>query len=150
MKAQGSSHQAEADSLFLAFNTSPLTGIRLLIVDDDEDIRDFLGFALEQAGAEVSIATSAIEALQAVKQSPPDMLLSDIGMPEMDGYMLIRQIRAMPPEQGGQILALALSAYAGEVNRQQAIAAGFQQHVAKPIDPDALIAVILDIIAKRN
>lgn len=94
--------------------------------------------------------TSAIEALQAVEQSPPDILLSDIGMPEMDGYMLIRQIRAMPPEQGGQILALALSAYAGEVNRQQALAAGFQHHVAKPIDPDTLIAVILDIIAKRN
>ncbi|MBG1244373.1 ATP-binding protein [Nostoc sp. NZL] len=150
MKAQGSSHQAEADSSFLAFNTSTLTGIRLLIVDDDVDIRDFLGFALEQAGAEVTIAASAIEALQAVEQSPPDILLSDIGMPEMDGYMLIRQIRAMPPQQGGQILALALSAYAGEVNRQQALAAGFQQHLAKPIDPDALIAVILDIIAKRN
>jgi CheY-like chemotaxis protein len=150
MKVQGSSHQAEADSSFLTFNTSPLIGIRLLIVDDDEDIRDFLGFVLEQAGAEVRIATSGIEALQAVEQSPPDILLSDIGMPEMDGYMLIRQIRAMPPEQGGQILALALSAYAGEVNRQQALAAGFQQHVAKPIDPDALIAVILDIITKRN
>lgn len=150
MKAQGSSQKAEEDSSLLTFNTSPLTGIRLLIVDDDVDIRDFLGFALEQAGAEVSIATSAIEALQAVEQSPPDILLSDIGMPEMDGYMLIRQIRAMPPEQGGKILALALSAYAGEVNRQQALAAGFQQHVAKPIDPDTLIAVILDIIAKRN
>jgi PAS domain S-box-containing protein len=150
MKLQGSSHQAEADSSFLTFNTSPLTGIRLLIVDDDVDIRDFLGFVLEQAGAEVRIATSGIEALQAVEQSPPDILLSDIGMPEMDGYMLIRQIRAMPPEQGGQILALALSAYAGEVNRQQALAAGFQQHVAKPIDPDTLITVILDIIAKRN
>ncbi|MCC5656625.1 response regulator [Nostoc sp. XA010] len=149
MKTQSYS-QAEEDSSLLTFNTSPLTGIRLLIVDDDEDIRDFLGFVLEQAGAEVCIVTSAIEALEAVEQSPPDILLSDIGMPEMDGYMLIRQIRAMPPEQGGKILALALSAYAGEVNRQQAQDAGFQQHVAKPIDPDRLIAVILDIIAKRN
>ncbi|MEH2324554.1 MAG: ATP-binding protein [Nostoc sp.] len=150
MKAQRSSQKAEENRSFFTFNTSPLTGIRVLIVDDDEDIRDFLGFVLEQAGAEVSIVTSAIEALQAVEQSPPDILLSDIGMPDMDGYMLIRQIRAMPAEQGGQILALALSAYAGEVNRQQALAAGFQQHVAKPIDPDALIAVILDIIAKVN
>ncbi|MCL6752401.1 response regulator, partial [Nostoc sp. CCCryo 231-06] len=150
IKAQGSSQKVQEDSSFLNFNTSPLTGIRILIVDDDEDIRDFLGFVLEQAGAGVCIVTSAIEALQAVEQSPPDILLSDIGMPEMDGYMLIRQIRAMPPEQGGQILALALSAYAGEVNRQQALAAGFQHHVAKPIDPDTLIAVILDIIAKRN
>ncbi|MEH1873276.1 MAG: response regulator [Nostoc sp.] len=150
MKAQGSSQKAEEDCSFFTFNTSPLTGIRILIVDDDVDIRDFLGFVLEQAGAEVSIVTSAIEALQAVEQSRPDILLSDIGMPEMDGYMLIRQIRAMPPEQGGQILALALSAYAGEVNRQQALASGFQQHVAKPIDPDALIAVILDMIAKGN
>ncbi|BBD69241.1 multi-sensor hybrid histidine kinase [Nostoc commune NIES-4072] len=150
MKAQSYSQKVQEDSSLLTFNTSPLTGIRLLIVDDDEDIRDFLGFVLEQAGAEVCIVTSAIEALQAVEQSPPDILLSDIGMPEMDGYMLIRQIRAMLPEQGGKILALALSAYAGEVNRQQALAAGFQQHVAKPIDPDRLIAVILDIIAKRN
>ncbi|MBD2242160.1 ATP-binding protein [Nostoc sp. FACHB-888] len=150
MKAQVSSQKVQEDSSFLNFNTSPLTGIRLLIVDDDLDIRDFLGFVLEQAGAEVRIATSGIEALQAVEQSPPDILLSDIGMPEMDGYMLIRQIRAMPPEQGGRILALALSAYAGEANRQQALAAGFQQHVAKPIDPDALIAVILDIIGKGN
>ncbi|MBG1264227.1 ATP-binding protein [Nostoc commune] len=150
IKAQGSSQKVQEDSSFLNFNTSPLTGIRILIVDDDEDIRDFLGFVLEQAGAGVCIVTSAIEALQAVEQSPPDILLSDIGMPEMDGYMLIRQIRAMPPEQGGQILALALSAYAGEVNRQQAQDAGFQHHVAKPIDPDRLIAVILDIIAKRN
>ncbi|QFS46923.1 ATP-binding protein [Nostoc sphaeroides] len=150
MKAQGSSQKVQKDSSFFTFNTSPLTGIRLLIVDDDEDIRDFLGFVLEQAGAEVCIVTSAIEALQAIEQSPPDILLSDIGMPEMDGYMLIRQIRAMPPEQGGQILALALSAYAGEVNRKQAQDAGFQQHVAKPIDPDTLIAVILDIIAKGN
>ena len=150
MKAQGSSQKAEEDCSFFTFNTSPLTGIRILIVDDDVDIRDFLGFVLEQAGAEVSIVTSAIEALQAVEQSRPDILLSDIGMPEMDGYMLIRQIRAMPPEQGGQILALALSAYAGEVNRQQALASVFQQHVAKPIDPDALIAVILDMIAKGN
>ncbi|MEH1840473.1 MAG: ATP-binding protein [Nostoc sp.] len=150
MKAQGFSQKLQKDCSFFTFNTSPLTGIRLLIVDDDEDIRDFLGFVLEQAGAEVSIVTSAIEALQAIEQSPPDILLSDIGMPEIDGYMLIRQIRAMPPEQGGQILALALSAYAGEVNRQQALAAGFQQHVAKPIDPDTLVTVILDIIAKRN
>ncbi|MDZ8223712.1 ATP-binding protein [Nostoc sp. ChiVER01] len=150
MKTLGSSQKAEEDYSLLTFNTSPLTGIRLLIVDDDEDIRDFLGFVLEQAGGEVCIVTSAIEALQAVEQSPPDILLSDIGMPEMDGYMLIRQIRAMPPEQGGRILALALSAYAGEVNRQQALAAGFQEHVPKPIDPDTLITVILDIIAKRN
>ncbi|WP_375502398.1 ATP-binding protein [uncultured Nostoc sp.] len=150
MKAQSYSQKVQKDSSLLTFNASPLTGIRLLIVDDDQDICDFLGFVLEQAGAEVCIVTSAIEALEAIEQSPPDILLSDIGMPEMDGYMLIRQIRAMPPEQGGQILALALSAYAGEVNRQQALAAGFQQHVAKPIDPDTLIAVILDIIAKRN
>ncbi|MBC1220981.1 response regulator [Nostoc sp. UCD121] len=150
MKAQGSSHQTEVDSSSLAFNPLPLRGIRALVVDDDADICDFFSFVLEQAGAEVRIVTSALDALQALEQSPPDILLSDIGMPDMDGYMLIRQIRAMPPEQGGQTLALALSAYAGEANRQQALAAGFEQHVAKPIDPDVLIEVILNIIRKAN
>jgi CheY-like chemotaxis protein len=77
----------------------------------------------------VSTATSAHEALLMLPQAKPDVLLSDIGMPDMDGYMLIQQVRTLAPEQGGQILAIALTAYAGETNQQQVIAAGFQKHI---------------------
>jgi CheY-like chemotaxis protein len=89
---------------------------------------------------------SAGEALKALKRSQPNILLSDIGMPNMDGYMLMRQIRAMPPEQGGQILAIALTAYAGEIDRQQALEAGFQHHLAKPVEPNELVKVILNLL----
>lgn len=72
--------------------------------------------------------------------------LSDIGMPEMDGYMLLRQVRRLPPDQGGQIPAIALTAYAGEYDQQQALAAGFQEHVAKPVEPDRLVEVIVKLV----
>jgi CheY-like chemotaxis protein len=90
--------------------------------------------------------TSAGEAIAFLEQSQPNILLSDIGMPDMDGYMLMRQIRAMPAEQGGQILAIALTAYAGEIDRQQALAAGFQHHLAKPVEPNELVKVILNLL----
>jgi CheY-like chemotaxis protein len=78
-------------------------------------------------------------------QSIPDILLSDIGMPQMDGYTLIRQIRALPAEQGGQIRAIALSAYAGDMNQQQAIAAGFDLHLSKPVEPEQLIRALASV-----
>ncbi|MBD3884990.1 response regulator [Phormidium tenue FACHB-886] len=123
--------------------TAPaLTGIQVLVVDDDADTRELVAFLLEQAGAEVVTATSAGDALVALTCSQPDVLLSDIGMPEVDGYMLLRQVRALPLEQGGGIPAIALTAYAGEINYQQAMAAGFQRHIAKPIEPEVLIQAI--------
>jgi CheY-like chemotaxis protein len=118
-----------------------------LVVDDDTDTREFLVFLLEQAGASVISASSAGEALRELTQFKPDILLSDIGMPDMDGYMLMRQVRALPSEQGGQIPAIALSAYAGELNQQQAIAAGFQRHLAKPVEPEELIRIITSLKA---
>jgi CheY-like chemotaxis protein/two-component sensor histidine kinase len=124
-----------------------LQGIRVLVVDDDTDTREFLVFLLEQAGASVISASSAGEALRELTQFKPDILLSDIGMPDMDGYMLMRQVRALPSEQGGQIPAIALSAYAGELNQQQAIAAGFQRHLAKPVEPEELIRIITSLKA---
>jgi CheY-like chemotaxis protein len=124
---------------------SPLAGIRTLIVDDDVDARDFLSFLLEDSGAIVTIATTAAEALEALELSMPDVLLSDIGMPGMDGYALIRAIRA---REGGQNLpAIATTAYAGELNQQSAIAAGFQQYISKPIDSDLLILTISKLLA---
>lgn len=123
--------------------TLPLSDIRVLIVDDDEDARDFLSFLLEQSGAIVTTAATATEALQALEQSRPNILLSDIGMPEMDGYDLIRAIRAS--EQGNDLPAIAITAHAGELNQQSAIAAGFQHHIAKPINSDQLILAISEL-----
>ncbi|MBH8575841.1 PAS domain S-box protein [Nostocaceae cyanobacterium CENA369] len=136
----------EDNSSLPTFDTSPLAGIRVLVVDDDADTRDLIAFILEQAGGSVIKAVSAMEALEAIVQIKPDVLVSDIGMPEIDGYMLMRQIRAMPPEQGSQILAIALTAYAGEMNQQQALAAGFQCHIAKPVDANQLVQAIASFL----
>ncbi len=123
-----------------------LAGLQILVVDDEPDIRDMVAFILEQAGARVRVASHATEALNLMRESVPDVLVCDIGMPDMDGYMLMRQIRTLPVEQGGTILAIALTAYAGEVNQQQALAAGFQQHLAKPVEPDELVRAIATLM----
>jgi PAS domain S-box-containing protein len=115
----------------------PLSGLRILVVDDDQDSRDFIAFVLEQEGANVRTAPSAIAALQILAQDSFDLLVSDIGMPGMDGYMLIQQIRSHP--EYGQMRAIALTAYAGEANERQVLQAGFQQHLAKPVDPAELV-----------
>ncbi|WP_414542094.1 GAF domain-containing protein [Nostoc sp. CCY0012] len=126
-----------------------LQGVQVLVVDDDTDTRELIVFLLEQAEASVISVTSASAALAALTQSPPDILISDIGMPDMDGYMLIRQVRALPPEQGGQIPAIALTAYAGDFNEKQALAAGFQRHVAKPVEPNELINAIVTLLMEQ-
>ncbi|MBW4621154.1 MAG: PAS domain S-box protein [Cyanosarcina radialis HA8281-LM2] len=119
-----------------------LKGVKILVVDDEADMRELMVTMLETYGAEVSLAASAREALKILVQTQPDTLISDLGMPDVDGYMLMRQIRTLPPNRGGQIPAIALTAYAGEIDRQQAIAAGFQQHLPKPVEPEALIRAI--------
>ncbi|MFB2917389.1 ATP-binding protein [Aerosakkonema funiforme] len=123
-----------------------LTGIRILVVDDEVDTRDFYIFVLEQAGASVIAAASAKEALQVLAETELDILLSDIGMPEMDGYMLMRQVKAWQTAHNKQIRAIALTAYAGEVNEQQALKAGFQKHISKPVDPQELVRVVAALI----
>ncbi|WP_017653431.1 ATP-binding protein [Fortiea contorta] len=125
--------------------TSPLSGIDILVVDDEIDTRELIAFVLETAGGNVTTAASALEALEAIAQTPPDVLVSDIGMPNMDGYMLIEQVRAMQTPSDSQILAIALTAYAGEMNQQQALRAGFQNHLAKPIDPEQLVQAISNL-----
>ncbi|GAA6619208.1 GAF domain-containing protein [Scytonema sp. NUACC26] len=127
-----------------------LAGIEILVVDDDEDMRDLAKFILTQASAQVMTAGSAVEALNLLNQSVPDVLLCDIGMPEMDGYSLIQHVRKLSPLQGGTIPAIALTAYAGEINQQQALAAGFNMHLSKPVEPDKLVEAIvklLDVVA---
>ena len=124
-------------------NASPLAGIRTLIVDDNTDACDFLSFLLEANGAIVAVATTATEALQALEHSVPNVLLSDIGMPNIDGYELMRTIRASDRWQN--LPAIAITAYAGELNQQSAIAAGFQHHLSKPIDSDQIIKTIREL-----
>jgi PAS domain S-box-containing protein len=121
---------------------SPLAGRRLLVVDDDPDTREAIGFLLLRAGAVVETVSSAGEALAAIERSRPDVLIADIGMPGEDGYELIRQVRALPPERGGHVPAVALTAYARPEDRERALAAGYQEHVAKPVEPEALIELL--------
>ncbi|MDF5710110.1 MAG: ATP-binding protein [Nostoc sp. S4] len=127
-----------------------LTGIQILVVDDDVDTREFHTFVLEQAGAKVTPVASALEALQALAQSKPDILVSDIGMPQTDGYMLMRQVKALQAEQGTEILAVALTAYAGEINQQLALESGFQKHISKPVEPEELIMAIATLIGSSE
>ncbi|AFY84739.1 hybrid sensor histidine kinase/response regulator [Oscillatoria acuminata] len=119
-----------------------LAGIALVVVDDDPDTLEFLEFVLQEYGAKVRAVSSAQQAIAAIETSIPDLLLSDIGMPQMDGYMLIRELRQWEAQRGGSIPAIALTAYAGETNRQQILEAGFQQHLAKPIQPAELVQAI--------
>jgi CheY-like chemotaxis protein/nitrogen-specific signal transduction histidine kinase len=127
-----------------------LNGIKLLVVDDDASAREYFTFLLELHGANVTAVASADEAFAALTESKPDVLLSDIGMPDVDGYMLIQQVRTLPPEQGGQIRAIALTAYAGEINYQQALSAGFQRHISKPVEPAKLVEVIANLVRQSE
>ncbi|MBX9257939.1 response regulator [Desmonostoc muscorum CCALA 125] len=138
------------NSAIAASGFSPLMGVEVLIVDDNADSLDFFRFVLEEFGATVIAAESAGEALQTLAQSKPDILLSDIGMPEMNGYMLIEQIRAFEAQAGREkIPAIALTAYAGEIDQQQAFKAGFQQHIVKPVAPEELLIAISSLIKHK-
>lgn len=127
-----------------------LTGVRVLAIDDELDARELLAMVLTMYGAEVWTVTSAAEALIALESFKPDILVSDIGMPDVDGHGLIQQIRALPPEQGGQIPAIALTAYAREEDHQRAIISGFQQQVTKPLQPEQLVQVIVNLVRKPS
>ncbi len=122
-----------------------LRGLRVLVVDDQEDAREALRVILGQAGIAVTVAASSAEALAALERARPDVILSDLGMPNEDGYALIRRIRDRAPEDGGRIPAAAVTAYTGREERARSLAAGFDAHVAKPIDPDGLLAVVADL-----
>jgi hypothetical protein len=111
-----------------------LKGIRVLVVDDEADAREMLNLMLRQYGAEVRVAASTQEALQELKEWQPDVLVSDVGMPDEDGYALIDQLRALEPEQVRNIPAVALTGYAGAVDRSRLLAAGYQLHFPKPVE----------------
>nr|WP_290222924.1 ATP-binding protein [Trichocoleus desertorum] len=124
-----------------------LVGIRVLVVDDEADMRRLASTVLAQVGAEVEVAASAAEALAVLRQSEVDVLVSDIGMSEMDGYRLIRQVRTIAQAEA-PIPAIALTAYAAESDQKQALSAGFQKHLAKPVEPDELIQAIATLVRR--
>ena len=105
--------------------------------------------AFEHSGAQVRATASAPEALEAFRRDVPDVLISDIGLPGEDGYALMGKIRALPATEGGQVPALALTAYSGAEDRRKALAAGFQMHVPKPAEPAALVAKVAVLAARR-
>ena len=127
-----------------------LEGLRLLVVEDDPDSREMLVMVFERGGAMVSAAASAEEAMEALQQATPDVLVSDIGLPGKDGHELIRKVRAREAEEGGRIPALALTAYAGREARGRALAAGFDLQVSKPVVPAELVAQVALLAGLRG
>lgn len=123
-------------------NFSNLEGLRILVVDDDVDTLELITFILEEYQMQVTTAASASEALDSLTRSLPHIMISDIAMPGEDGYSLIRKVRNLEAESGGHIPAIALTAFAREEDRILALDAGFQMHVAKPVDPFELVAVV--------
>ena len=127
-----------------------LAGLQILAVDDEVDTRELFEFVLESYGAEVQAMASAREALSTLRENPDryDVLICDIGMPEEDGYWLIRQVRSLGATAGGQIPAIALTAYASQTERKLAIEAGFQMHAAKPIEPAPLALLVAQLAGR--
>jgi PAS domain S-box-containing protein len=130
-------------------NDAPrLDGVRVLVVDDDADARDLLRRVLDSAGAQANLAASADEALELLRSDLPQVLISDIGMPDTDGYELIRQVRALSEKEGRQTPAIALTAFARSEDRRRAIAAGYQMHLAKPVDSDELLTMVASLAGR--
>ncbi|MFO0677122.1 MAG: ATP-binding protein [Polyangiaceae bacterium] len=128
-----------------------IPGVRILVVDDEDDARELLVMALERSGARVDEARSVADALERIEASTPDVIVSDIGMPGEDGYILVQRLRALPADHPAHAVpAVALTAYARNDDRRRALAAGFQTHVAKPIDPAELVRVVAGLLPSKN
>ena len=122
-----------------------LAGTRILIVDDEEDARELIGHILRDHGAQVDMVASGEEALKRIESHPPDMLISDIGMPGLDGYTLVKSLRTSSPEAVQQIPAVALTAFARSEDRTRALLSGFQAHIAKPVEAAELVATVASL-----
>jgi CheY-like chemotaxis protein len=126
----------------------PLAAVRVLAVDDDRDSLDLVALTLGQVGAEVFAAASAAEALALLAERPVDVLVADIQMPGEDGYELMRKVRARSPRQGGAVRAAALTASARQEDVSRALRAGYEVHIAKPVDPGELTAAIARLLGR--
>jgi CheY-like chemotaxis protein len=125
-----------------------LDGVRVLVVDDETDSRDFLSTSLRQYGAQVTALGTAEEAVSLLQREPPDVLVSDIAMPGEDGYALIRRVRALSADHGGQVPAAALTVHAKGEDTSRALSAGFQVHLPKPVEPTELAAVVASLAGR--
>jgi CheY-like chemotaxis protein len=131
-------------------SSTSLKHLRILVVEDDADTQELLKTVLQRHGAAVAIVSSGTDAVSEIESGKPDVIISDIGMAGENGYELIRKIRSMDPDNGGRIPAIALTAYAGATDRRRALLAGFQTHLAKPVEPDDLLAVILSLTFQKE
>jgi len=141
-------HPTQSEEI-LSFDGLPsLEGLKVLVVDDEADTRELIGEVLKGCGSEVIITRSAAEAFAALEQHKPDILISDLGMPDEDGYSLIEKIRALPSERGGDIPAAALTAYARAEDRMRVLRSGFQFHLPKPVDSAELVTVVASLAGR--
>ena len=141
-------HPTHSDEVIPLDGLPSLEGLKVLVVDDEEDTRDLIREVLKECGSEVITSRSVAEALAALEEHKPDILISDLGMPEEDGYALISKIRALPSERGGQIPAAALTAYARAEDRMRVLRSGFQFHLPKPVDSAELVTVVASLAGR--
>ena len=147
-KEPESIHSIQSEEI-LSFDGLPsLQGLKVLVVDDEADTGELIGEVLKECGSEVIVSRSAAEALEALEQHHPDILISDLGMPDEDGYSLIEKIRALPSDRGGDIPAAALTAYARAEDRMRVLRSGFQFHLPKPVDSAELVTVVASLAGR--
>jgi CheY-like chemotaxis protein len=125
-----------------------LSGVHVLIIDDDPEARDLLGTVLRYCGALVSVAASATEGLETLHRVLPDIIVCDIAMPNQDGYWFVRSLRARPPESGGGVPVIAITAHGATHGPERTLPAGFQAHIRKPVDPWELCRVVAAMVRK--
>jgi len=138
-------HPAQSDDINTLEGLPSLQGLKVLVVDDEADTRELISEVLKECGSEVITSRSAAEALEALERHKPNILISDLGMPDEDGYSLISKIRALPSERGGHIPAAALTAYARAEDRMRVLRSGFQYHLPKPVDSAELVTVVASL-----
>jgi CheY-like chemotaxis protein len=122
-----------------------LSGVRVLVVDDDADVREFLRTVLASCGAVVRVVSSVRAAMMEFDRLAPEVVVSDIGMPEHDGFALISAIRRRSPERGGDVPVVALTGFTRAADRRRVLGSGFQLHVAKPVEADEILAIVASL-----
>ena len=143
-------HPTTSKMSMLDMSHVDLSGVKVLVVDDEPDARALIGRVLAECHAEVFAAASSDEALAELSRFRPHVLVSDIGMPQIDGYQFMREVRKRPPEQGGNTPAVALTAFARSEDRTKAMMAGYTVHVAKPIEPQELMATVANLAGRMG
>ena len=143
-------HPRATNGSMVEIGSTTLAGLKVMIVDDETDTRNLIRRVLEDARATVSSASSAEEAMAMIEADRPDVLVSDIGMPDVDGYELLRRVRALPVTDGMKIPSIALTAFARSEDRTRALLAGFLAHVAKPVQPSELIATVASVAGRTG